>query len=66
MYSTATVYPKNSGKTRFRMLNRQRRQSMNKPTNLSASYDVDLAQKVGVVAAALFNKLVYLSRYTER
>ena len=39
---------------------------MNKPTNLSASYDVDLAQKVGVVAAALFNKLVYLSRYTER
>ena len=38
---------------------------MNK-TNLSASYDVDLAMKVGVVAAVLFNKIVFLSRYTER
>ena len=38
---------------------------MNK-THLSASYDVDLAMKVGVVAAVLFNKIVFLSRYTER
>jgi hypothetical protein len=38
---------------------------MNK-TNLSASYDVDLAKKVGIVAAALFNKLVYLTQYTDR
>ena len=38
---------------------------MNK-THLSASYDVDLALKVGVVAAVLFNKIVFLSRYTER
>ena len=39
---------------------------MNKTTNLSASYDVELAQKVGVVAAVLFNKLVYLTRFTKR
>ena len=39
---------------------------MKKTTNLSASYDVELAQKVGVVAAVLFNKLVYLTRFTKR
>ena len=39
---------------------------MNKTTNLSASYDVELAQKVGVIAAVLFNKLVYLTRFTKR
>ena len=32
----------------------------------SASYDVDMARKYGLEAAALFNKLVYLSRYTAR
>lgn len=32
----------------------------------SASYDVDLARKYGLEVAALFNKLVYLSRYTSR
>ena len=35
-------------------------------TNLSASYDVDLAQKVGVIAAVLYNKLTYLSQFTDR
>ena len=35
-------------------------------TNLSASYDVELAQKVGVIAAVLYNKLTYLSVYTDR
>lgn len=35
-------------------------------THLSASYDVDLAKRVGVNAAALFNKLSYLSRCTTR
>ena len=34
--------------------------------NYSASYDVDMARKYGLEAAALFNKLVYLSRYTAR
>lgn len=38
---------------------------MDKPV-LSASYDVELAKKVGVVAAALFNKIIYLSRYSDR
>ena len=33
---------------------------------LSASYDVELAKKVGVIAAALYNKLTYLSHYTDR
>ena len=32
----------------------------------SASYDVDMARKYGLEAAALFNKLVYLSLYTAR
>ena len=32
----------------------------------SASYDVDMAKKYGLEAAALYNKLVYLSRYTSR
>lgn len=32
----------------------------------SASYDVDLAKKYGLEAAALFNKLVFLSRYSNR
>lgn len=32
----------------------------------NASYDVDLAKKVGINAAALYNKLIYLSRYTQR
>lgn len=32
----------------------------------SASYDVDMAKAYGLEAAALFNKLVYLSRYSSR
>ena len=34
--------------------------------HLSASYDVDIAKQYGVTAAALLNKLIYLSRYTTR
>ena len=34
--------------------------------NYSASYDVDMAKKYGLEAAALYNKLVYLSRFTAR
>lgn len=34
--------------------------------HLSASYDVDIAREYGLPAAALYNKLVYLSRYTSR
>lgn len=34
--------------------------------SLSASYDVDIAKKHGIAAAAIYNKLVYLSRYTTR
>ncbi len=33
---------------------------------LSASYDVDIARKYGVAAAALLNKLIYLSRFSPR
>lgn len=32
----------------------------------SASYDVDMAKEYGIEAAVLFNKLVYLSRYSKR
>lgn len=32
----------------------------------SASYDVELAKEYGLEAAALFNKLVYLSKFTSR
>jgi hypothetical protein len=32
----------------------------------SASYDVDMAKEYGLEAAALYNKLVYLARYTAR
>lgn len=34
--------------------------------SLNASYDVDVAKLYGVAAAAIYNKLVYLSRYTIR
>ena len=34
--------------------------------SLSASYDVDIAKQYGIAAAVLYNKLVYLSRYTIR
>ena len=34
--------------------------------SLNASYDVDVAKQYGVAAAAIYNKLVYLSRYTTR
>ena len=32
----------------------------------SASYDVDMAKEYGIEVAALYNKLVYLTRYTTR
>ena len=33
---------------------------------LSASYDVGIAKKLGISAAVLLNKLIYLSQYTQR